>query len=103
MRITLLKRGGLSVYGGSYDAGMNAAICDAKTEQTVTIIFPAVVADVEGSGIDTSEAVISGGGKIVTLTGKDLSGTITATMGDERPEIRIETGGLSRDRYRCDC
>lgn len=103
MRITVLRRGGLSVYGGSYDAKRNVAICDTATDQTVTIIYPDPITQASiqaGGGFDAGSVTVSGKKATFTISGTG-SLTVIATMGDERPTVTIEAEDCGGDRYRC--
>jgi|GEM_PF-4681691 len=92
MRITVLRRGGLSVYGGSYDAKRNVALCDTANDQTVTIIYPDAITSASiqaGGGFDAGSVVVTDNKATFTISGTG-SLTVIATMGDERPTVTIE-------------
>lgn len=92
MRITVLRRGGLSVYGGSYDTRKNAAVASAGTTQAVDVTFPEEIQSVTVSsdGAIATTPTISGKTASFILSGWGAVSLI-ATMGDERPAVRIET------------
>ncbi len=92
MRITVLRRGGLSVYGGSYDTRKNAAIADSATTQAVEVVFPDEIqsASFGHGGVTISNPAISGAKVSFVMSGHG-SLSLIATMGDERPAVRIET------------
>jgi hypothetical protein len=92
MKITVLARGGLSVYGGSYDAKRDTALADTRHQQTVTITFPATItaSAVTNNGLTLGTRTISTNTLTFTLAGEG-SCEVIATMGDERPAVRIET------------
>jgi len=101
MRITLLQRGGLSVYGGSYDPKRNVARTETDQQQTVTIEFPETVTALTMSenGIDAGTVTIDDTQASFTISGTG-SLECVATMGSERPKIVIEAEtGCSNDGY----
>lgn len=101
MRITVLRRGGLSVYGGSYDAKRNVAMCDTANDQTVVIIFPDAItaASIQsGGGFNAGTIAVSGTKASFTLSGTG-SLTVVATMGDDRPSVTIEAETCGRQHY----
>lgn len=101
MRVTVLKRGGLSVFGGTYDASRNVARTDTDQQQTVELVFPETITALALSenGISAGTVTISVTKATFTISG---SGSLecVATMGDERPKVTIqaETQG-STDGY----
>lgn len=92
MRITVLRRGGLSVYGGSYDTRKSAAIADVAMTQAVEVVFPDEIqaVTVSSDGASATTPTVSGKKASFTLSGSGAVSLI-ATMGDERPAVRIET------------
>lgn len=100
MRITVLRRGGLSVYGGSYDTRNNAAIADVATTQAVEVVFPDEIqaVTVSSDGATATTPTVSGKKASFTLSGSGAVSLI-ATMGDERPAVRIETPRMSASDY----
>ena len=92
MKITVLSRGGLSVYGGSYDAKRNVAIADTDQQQTVVISYPTAItaSTVTNDGLTLGSRTISTNTLTFTLAGNG-SVEVIATMGDERPAVRVET------------
>ena len=100
MRITVLQRGGLSVYGGSYDPKRNVAKTDTDQQQTVEIIYPATITAVALSedGIDAGTPAVSGTKATFTISGSG-SLSIIATMGDERPRVVIEAESICPRDY----
>lgn len=99
MNITLLQRGGLSVYGGSYDAKADEAVTDERQKQ-VAIRFPETITALALSGDPTTTTpVISDDTATFTISGTGLLECV-ATMGTDRPLVRIRAEtGLSRDGY----
>lgn len=100
MKITVLARGGLSVYGGSYDAKRNGAIADTDQQQTVVISYPTTItaSTVTNDGLTLGSRTISANTLTFTLAGNG-SVEVIATMGDERPSVTIETADVNRDGY----
>lgn len=100
MRITVLQRGGLSVYGGTYDPRRNVAITDTDQLQTVEIIYPATItaATLTENGIDAGAVTVS-----TTKASFTISGTgsleIVATMGSDRPKVVIQAETSGTDGY----
>lgn len=98
MRVTVLKRGGLSVYGGWYDAKANRARTETDQQQTVTLVFPETITALAltEDGIDAGTVTITDDQASFTISG---SGSLecVATMGSERPKVVIqaETQGTS--------
>ncbi|MDM8352889.1 hypothetical protein [Brevundimonas diminuta] len=92
MRITVINRGGLSVYGGSYDPRRNAAVTDKTTQQTVTVEFPQAItaATLTGDGLTVGSVTVEANKATFTISGCG-SADLIATMGDERPAVRIIT------------
>lgn len=100
MRITFLKRGGLSVYGGAYDARANEALTDTDQQQTVELIFPETITALAltENGIDAGAVTISTTKASFTISG---TGTLEciATMGSDRPKVTIRAETGSTDGY----
>lgn len=98
MRITVLKRGGLSVFGGTYDAQTNRAKTDTDQLQSVEIIFPETITALAltENGIDAGTVTIASPKATFTISGSGSLECI-ATMGAERPKVVIqaETNGSS--------
>lgn len=91
MRITALKRGGLSVYGGTYDAKDNVARTDTDQQQTVELVFPETITALALTerGIDAGSVTISTTKATFTISGTG-SLECVATMGSERPKVTIQ-------------
>lgn len=91
MRITVLARGGLSVYGGSYDPKRRIAKADTDQQQTVEIIYPSTITAVAitKNGIDAGTVSVASNKATFTISGTGSLEAI-ATMGDERPKVVIE-------------
>jgi hypothetical protein len=101
MRITVLNRGGLAVYGGSYDPKRRAAIADTDQQQTVEIIYPATItalAITQDGEMTIGTVTISGTKATFTISGTGSLEAI-ATMGDERPKVVIEAETHRIDGY----
>lgn len=100
MRITILKRGGLSVYGGSYDPKRNVAKANIATQQTVEIVFPSTITalTITEDGIDAGAVTIAETKATFTISG---SGSLecVATMDDERPKVVIEAESVSASDF----
>jgi hypothetical protein len=100
MHITVFERGGFSVYGGSYDAARDTVIANTRQQQTVSVVFPASISAVTltNNGLTLGSATTSGSTATFTLSG-DGSVLLTATMGSERPAVRIETPRQDTNDY----
>lgn len=100
MRITVLKRGGLSVYGGTYDAQANVARTDTDQQQTVEIVFPETITALAltEKGIDAGSVTIASPKATFTISGSGSLECI-ATMGSERPKVVIEAESVSTSDY----
>lgn len=100
MRITVLKRGGLSVFGGTYDASCNAARTDTDQQQTVELVFPETITalTLSENGISAGTVTISDTKASFTISG---SGSLecVATMGSERPKVTIQAESVSASDY----
>ena len=100
MRITVLKRGGLSVFGGTYDAKANVARTDTDQQQTVELVFPSTITALAltENGIDAGSVTISTTKATFTISG---SGSLecVATMGSDRPKVTIQAEAGSTDGY----
>lgn len=108
MRITVLARGGLSVYGGHYDPHTDEAIVEGREGETValTIEYPSAPTSPTktADGIAcTTPAVTSGTNKVTaTLSSLQDGGyvDITATVGGASVTVRIRARVNSdADRY----
>lgn len=106
MRITVLARGGLAVYGGSYDPHRNEVAINARDGESVgvTIVYPSTptVTSASASGITASTPAVSSSKLTTTLTGIQDGGyvDITATVGGEVRVIRIAARSRTPvDRY----
>ncbi len=100
MRITVLRRGGLAVYGGSYDARRDVAIADTANDQTVKLVFPDTITalTITNSGLSNGSITISGKTATFTVSGAGCL-TAVATMGNERPSVTIEAETYGRCDY----
>ena len=100
MRITVLKRGGLSVYGGTYDAQTNTARTDTDQQQTVEMVFPETITALAltENGIDAGSVTISTTKATFTISGSGSLECI-ATMGNERPKVTIQAESVSPSDY----
>jgi hypothetical protein len=111
MRITVLARGGLAVYGGHYDPHRNEACFDIRDgeEVAITVEYPSAptTPSVAVSGVTASAPAISGAK--VTLTLSDIQdcgyADLTSVVGGVDRTIRIRAGSpKSQDRYdTCGC
>lgn len=98
MRVTVLNRGGLAVFGGHYDHHADAAIVTARDDETVALVieYPSAptAPSVSTSGLDcTTPAIVSGKNQITaTLSGITECGyaDITATVGGTQRIVRIK-------------
>jgi len=97
MRITILKRGGLSVYGGFYDAKRNVAVADSATQQSVQLLYPETITAlaITSDGLSAGPVTISGKTATFTITGQGWLEAV-ATMGSDRPSVTIEAEPLLR-------
>lgn len=104
MRITVLKRGGLSVYGGTYDAKTNVARTDTDQQQTVTLVFPETITALAltEDGIDAGTVTITSPQASFTISGSGSLECI-ATMGSERPKVVIQAACQEADGYGSAC
>jgi len=100
MRITVLRRGGLSVFGGSYDAKRDMALANTAAQQAVTVEFPASItsATLTPDGLTVGDDTVIDNKTTFTISGEG-SLLLIATMGDERPAVRIETPRQQDDAY----
>jgi len=99
MRITVLQRGGLSVFGGSYDAKRDVVKAETDQQQTVIIDFPSTVTALSQSesGIDAgSVSGLPSTKATFTISGSGSLECI-ATMGSERPRVVIQAESVSGD------
>ncbi|MDP1873647.1 hypothetical protein [Phenylobacterium sp.] len=103
MRIQVLARGGLSVYGADYDAKRNAAtINPLEGETTPALIeYPSAPTSVstEGSGLSATTPTVSGSQLSTTISGERGYVDIAATFGGARRTIRIQSGRVVDDDY----
>jgi hypothetical protein len=97
MRITILKRGGLSVYGGFYDAKRNVAVADSATQQSVQLLYPETITAlaITSDGLSAGSVNVSGKTATFTITGQGWLEAV-ATMGADRPSVTIEAEPLLR-------
>ncbi len=100
MRITVLKRGGLSVYGGAYDAKRNLVRTDTAQQQTVELVFPEEITALAltENGISAGSVSINTTKATFTISGSGSLECI-ATMGNERPRVVIEAESVSSSDY----
>lgn len=98
MRITVLNRGGLAVYGGHYDAKNDTAILETNQGETVVVQLeyaspPSSMAARE-AGISSGAISISGNVATVTLTDIQVGGRIgiTATVDGAARVVNIANG-----------
>lgn len=96
MIVTVLQRGGLSVYGGSYDPKRQVVITDTDQQQAVEINYPATIssAALSENGIDAGTPTVSGQKASFTISGTG-SLEIVAIMGSDRPKVVIEAESVS--------
>lgn len=106
MRITVLARGGLAVYGGSYDPHRNEVAINTREGESVgvTIAYPSTPSSTSrsASGLTASAPAVSGSKLTTTLTSiSDGSYVdITATVGGQVRVIRITARSRTpMDRY----
>lgn len=96
MRITVLNRGGLGVYGGHYDPHQDAAIVQARDDETVSLIIEYPLAPTSPtkteSGISCTTPTVSGSTITATLSDIQECGyvEITATVGGALRTVRIK-------------
>jgi hypothetical protein len=100
MRVTLLRRGGLSVYQGSYDSKRNVVRTETDQQQSVTLVFPEDITAlaVTEDGIDAGTPAITDNQATFTISGSGSLECI-ATMGSERPKVVIEAACQETDDY----
>lgn len=100
MHITVLERGGFSVFGGSYDPRKDCVIANTRQQQVVTIDFPEDISAVTltNNGLTLGSATTDDNVATFTLSGHG-SCLVTATMGSERPAVRIETPRQDTNDY----
>lgn len=109
MRITLLNRGGLSVYGlGHYDAHTDEAVIAAGENETraVTIDWgaAATVVSKQESGITATSPSTTGAKTTLTLSSIQDGGyvDVLATVSGEARKVRIRgRSSDSQDGYGC--
>lgn len=109
MRIILLSRGGLSIYGiGHYDAHTDEAVITAGQNETraVTIDWGAAASSVskQESGIAATSPVTTGAKTTLTLSGIKDGGYIDvlATVAGEVRKVRIRgRSSDNQDGYGC--
>lgn len=95
MRITVLARGGLAVYGGHYDPHANEAVALVREDDTVavTIEYPTAPTSPAKTarGLTCATPAISGKTLTCTLSAINDGGyvDITATVGAATRKIRI--------------
>jgi hypothetical protein len=95
MRITVLNRGGLAVYGGHYDPHTNEAIVRVREGETValTVEYPsAPTAPAKASsGIACTTPTVTGSKVAATLSAMQEGGycDITATVAGATRKVRI--------------
>lgn len=108
MRITVLARGGLAVYGGHYDPHHNEAIVLIRDGETVGVIIayptaPSAITTAT-SGATTTTPAITGTQASFTLSALQDEGRadITATVGGAKRKVRIRARSqIQLDRYDC--
>lgn len=93
MRITVLQRGGLSVYGGSYDPRRDLARTERITSQTVRVVFPEALDSVSVGAQTTliDQPVIDGAAVDFTAVGAGRI-SVQGFYGDNQPIVTIEFG-----------
>lgn len=99
MIVTVLRRGGLAVFGGSYDPRRDEAVADLGTEQRVVVVFPQDIEDpqLQADGIIATDLTAKENRVSFTASGAGNI-TLTARMGEGRPAVRIVMPrGQSRD------
>jgi hypothetical protein len=109
MRITVLNRGGLGVFGGHYDPHADEAIVTAREDETVSLTIeypsaPTAPAVSDSSGISCTTPVVTSGTNKITaaLSAIQDCGTvdISATVGGATKIVRIRgRAWTSIDRY----
>lgn len=109
MRITALRRGGLAVFGGHYDAHRDEATVtcrDGETEAvTIEYASPPSAITTTGTGISATTPSISGNKATLTLSALQDGGRldIKATVGGEAHIVRIRARSQTGvDRYEFD-
>jgi hypothetical protein len=91
MRISVLARGGLAVYGGHYDPHCNAAcfaVRDGEGVQ-VTVEYP-------GAPTTPSVAVSGLSASAPAISGNKVSLTLTAVQGGGYADLSAIVGGVTR-------
>lgn len=99
MKVTVLRRGGLAVYGGSFDARSNEAVSDTANPQRVTVIFPEEIEapELKADGLIATDLQATNNEVSFSISGEGHI-TLTVTMGDGQPAVRISTPrGQTRD------
>ncbi len=109
MRVTILRRGGLSVFGqGFYDPHMDEAVVPSRENETkaVTIDWGATATSVTKaeSGITSTDPATSGAKTTATLSGMVDNGYVEfqATVSSEIRKVRIRARSAdTMDGYGC--
>lgn len=106
MRVTVLSRGGLAVYGGHYDPHRNEACFDVRDGEgvAVTVEYPSAPTTpaIAVSGLTASAPTVSGNKITTTLTAIDDCGhaDLTAVVGGVDRVVRLRARSPSPlDRY----
>lgn len=106
MRITVLSRGGLSVYGGDYNPKTNEAEFQIRDGETVpvTIEYPSAPSSPSKStsGITSTTPAASGNTVTCTLSSINDNGyaDISATVGGVTKKVRIRARtDVETDQY----
>ena len=95
MRVTVLARGGLSVYGGHYDPHANEAVVLIREDETVALTIEYPTAPTSPSkttdGLACSTPAVSSLKLTATLTGINDGGyaDISATVGGVIKTVRV--------------
>lgn len=108
MRISVLARGGFSVFDGYYDPHRNEAVLPVRDGETSALVveYPSAPTSpsIAVSGAGATATTISGNKLSTTLSGLKNGGRIdvTATVGGETRIIRVRVRNQTWiDRYDC--
>ncbi len=100
MRVSVLSRGGLAVFGGLYDPHVDEAVFSFRDGETksVLVAWPATPTNVtaSASNITASTPTTSGLNTRLTLTNISDAGyvDISATVGGQTRTARIRAAGI---------
>lgn len=99
MRVSVLSRGGLAVFGGLYDPHEDEAVFSFRDGETkaVLVAFPSAPTSVTASATNCTASTPTTSGNNVSLTISAMSDRgyvdVTATVGGEIRTARIRANG----------